>query len=206
MSGRPLPAQSGSLTSLLDVMFLLMFAALINAGARAPDEAEAAPPPTASPSASAPAADAGAPDAGKKPSPAFDAARRRALDDLARAAQSRAAVVARVSADGVLRALDRGGDVVQLGTPLVERVPDPDVALAYLGDRSAELRVCAIVARSLSVSDLRDHLVVVVPDAPLADLPIGLVEGLRRDAVRCLEEQRGFAVLVDPASVEGETP
>ena len=88
-----------------------------------------------------------------------------------------------------------------LDSPLLEHSPDPDIALAYLGDRAAELRICRIVAVHLGLADLANHLVILAPEKALADLPHALVEGLRRDVERCLRDQQGLAVIVDPSAV-----
>ena len=103
---------------------------------------------------------------------------------------------------GKVTALESGPKQIPLDVPLLEHNPDPDIALAYLGDRSAELRVCRLVSLHVGVADLTNHLVIIAPDARNADLPHALYEGLRRDVSRCLTEQRGLAVVVDP----GVTP
>ncbi len=191
-----------SLTSLIDVLFILVFATVIHsvASKRAADQlAVADEPPLPS-----------AVDAGVAPmvAPGLTVLRERALADLAADLEGRPAVVARVSSDGVLTALELPDRRIELGVPLLERVPEPDIVVAYLGDRSAELRICAIAVLRLGVADLSEHLIVISPDVPLADLTVALVAGLRRDAERCLAEQRGAAVVVDPAALQPvpETP
>ena len=88
-----------------------------------------------------------------------------------------------------------------LDLPLVEHSADPDIAIAYLGNRSAELRVCRQLALHLGVTDLAPYLVIFAPDAPRADLPHALHEGLRQDVDRCQLEQHGLAVIVEPTGV-----
>ena len=68
---------------------------------------------------------------------------------------------------------DRGFDaeLVVCADTLPERLED---AVAYLGDRSAELRVCRIAAVHLAVQDLAAKLVIVVPAQKLAELPHAL--------------------------------
>jgi hypothetical protein len=189
-------ARPESLTSLLDVLFILVFASVVQVAASRGNEevsAAAAPPPDAGVAAVETI------DAGVAAPADTGALRRRAIGELTRGLEDRAAVVARVGVDGVLRGLD-GDRGVALGVPLLERVPDPDIALAYLGDRSSDMRVCRIVALRLGLADLRGHLVVIAPDVPLEQLPVALVAGLRRDAERCLAEQQGVAVVVDPST------
>jgi hypothetical protein len=89
---------------------------------------------------------------------------------------------------------------------LLEHSPDPDVAVAYLGDRSAELRVCNIAALHLSVADLSGYLVIITPAVALADLQHALFDGLHRDLDRCLTEQHGLAALIDPAALAPAPP
>ena len=203
--------QYAPLTSMLDVMFILVFASLIHGAALEKRSSEAAvvekqvekpvekPPP--------PAAQAPAPD-----DPAVQAARdaeelrRAAMDQLVTGLEGRSPVVARIGRDGRLRALDRvtGGNVVSmpLGLPLLERVPDPDIALVYLGDRHDGPRLCSLLRLHLGARDLSDTLIIVAPDVPLEQLSVALARGLQRDAERCLADQRGVAVIVDPRGTQ----
>jgi hypothetical protein len=160
------------LTSLFDVLFIVIFAALIRAAAAEHAAAEAAKP---------------------KPTPEpLDPAslRARAIAQIG----TRPALVVRVSAAGTITAVETEGANIPLDVPLLEHSPDPDVALAYLGDRSAELRVCRVAALHAGVPDVRRFLVIVAPARALADLPHALYEGLQRDIERC----DGLAVIVEP--------
>ncbi len=174
------------LTSLFDVLFIVIFAALIRAAAAQQALAAAqAPPPKPKPA----------------PPPAvLDAAslHARALADVDRELAARPVVIVRISGTGTITALESGGTITPLDVPLLEHSPDPDVAIAYLGERSSELRVCRQAAVHLAVPDLSHVLVVIAPDRRLEDLPHALFDGLRRDVDRCLAEQRGLAVLVAP--------
>jgi len=163
------------LTSLFDVLFIVIFAALIRAAAV--EQAAAKPPPPHPP----------------PPKLAPSALHAEAVTELGK----RPFAIARVSAAGVLTALEVDGKVTKLDTPLTEQSADPDVALAYLGERSAEQRICRLVALHLG-AELGQRLVIVAPDQHLADLPHALYEGLRHDVERC----SGLAVLVEP----GGTP
>jgi hypothetical protein len=75
---------------------------------------------------------------------------------------------------------------------LLEPSPDPDVALSYRGD------ICALVHAHDPTLDLATSLVIIAPAVHLADLPHALYEGLRRDVDRCLQDQHGLAVIVEP--------
>ena len=167
------------LTSLFDVLFIVIFAALIRAAA-AQQAADAAAAPKPAPPAPAPL-DPGSLHA-------------RAVAELA----TRPAIIVRVAGAGTLTAIEADGKTLPLDAPLLEHSADPDVALAYLGDRSDELRVCRIVALHLGRADLAGALVILATDRSLDDLPHALFDGLHRDIDRCLVEQHGLAVLVAP--------
>jgi hypothetical protein len=176
------------LTSLFDVLFLFVFVSLVNAGVtrKEADQAIAAAAPKPAKPAPPPRAD-------------LVGLRDRAVARLA----DRIEVAARITPAGVLAKLELADRDVAIGVPLVERVADPDVGVAYLGERDAGARVCAIVAHALGVSDLRGYLVIVAPDKPVETLQHALVDGLRDDVDRCLAEQHGVAVIVAP---EAGTP
>lgn len=210
----------GSMVSLLDVLFILLFASSIQAAAAMSrtDDDEPAIPDAGIDAMDAGPRDAGASDAAPldagidtsaedaaiaHPQPTRTQVFQQAIAQLAFGLKERGVVYAKVSATGMVTALERtrAGEVLHLGlgVPLLEQVPDPDVALAYLGDRAPALRVCAIVRERLGTEDLSGYLVVIIPEVPLASLSVALFRGLTRDQQRCLDDQRGIAVLVDPA-------
>lgn len=176
------------LTSLFDVLFIVVFAALIRAAAVQNQAAQAAQPEPPKPLPQPPAPVA--------------ALQKRALADLDKQLAARTPLVIRVSAKGVVERLEVGGKQIELDVPLLEHSPDPDIALAYLGDRSAELRICKVAALRLKVEKLASYLVIVAPARALADLPHALHQGLHRDLDRCLAEQQGIATIVDPAALK----
>jgi hypothetical protein len=209
--------QYASMTSLADVMFILVFASLIySAGLeRRAAQAEAAPPEpvmgVAEAAASAAIAAAReAEDPSVRASREAEELRQAALAQLMTGLEGRGPVVVRVGRDGQLRALEhrRAGRVtsIPLGLPLVERVPDPDVALSYLGDRQDGLRLCSLLRLHLGATDLSDALVIVAPDVPVDQLSVALARGLQRDTERCLSDQRGVAVIVDPGARQAPIP
>jgi hypothetical protein len=181
--------QPPDLTSLFDVLFIIVFAALIRAAAV--EHAAAHPPAPPAPPA---------PRVPEVP-PAVAVLRQRALADLDAALAARAPLVVRVTRDGTIDALEVDGQRLALVAPLLEHSPDPDVVVAYAGDRAAELRLCRIAAHRLGAADLARYLVIVAPAVALGDLPHALFDGLHRDLDRCLSEQRGLAALVDPATL-----
>jgi hypothetical protein len=185
------------MTSFLDVLFLLVFAALIHAADLAQKaSARAAEKPKAKAAAIAPVPTG--------PAAAIDPERLRkvAVAEILAGLESRQAVVARVGPDGRLRQLERRQDdkplVTPVELPLVERVPDPDVNLVYLGERSPDLRLCNLIRLQLGAADLADTMVIVSLDVPLEQMSVALARGLQRDVDRCTGDQRGVAVLLDP--------
>lgn len=191
MSRRRTPRTS-DLTSLLDVLFILIFASLIRTAALQNAEAnEAAPPPTPTPVLPTP------------PQPPADVAalRARALANLDQQLAARTPLVIRVSSQGVIISVEANGKKVPLDVPLLEHSPDPNIGVAYLGERSAELRACRVAALHLQEPNLTDYLVIIAPATALADLPHALYQGLHRDLDRCLTDQRGLATIVDPAAL-----
>jgi len=173
------------LTSMFDVLFIVVFAALIRAAAV--ENAAAHPP--APPRPSAPVTP-----------PAVAALRQRALVDLNRDLAERTPLVVRITRDARINALEVGDKRIALDAPLLELSRDPDAAVTYLGDRASDLRVCKIAAVRLGSPELSRYLVIIAPELPLADLKHALFDGLHRDLDRCLTEQRGLAALIDPAA------
>lgn len=178
------------LTSLFDVLFIVIFVALIRAAAAQQAVAAAATPAPAPPAVVA-----------KPLDPRSLQARARVA--IERQLAARQAIVVRVSAAGSITAIERAGKTLALDAPLLEQSANPDVAVAYLGDRSAELRVCRVAALHLGEPDLAKFLVIVAPDRLRDDLRHALSDGLERDVERCLAEQRGLAIIVWPEVVDG---
>jgi hypothetical protein len=175
------------LTSLFDVLFIVIFAVLIRGAALQQAAAKPATPPEPAPP--------------PPPQPA-NALKTQALAQLDAELAARPTVIARISKAGTLTLLEADEKQTKLDVPLLEHSPDPDIAMMYLGDRSAELRLCRLVALHMQIADLAHHLVIIAPDARGADLPHALYTGLRRDVERCQLEQRGLAVVVEPEAAE----
>lgn len=203
MRRRPV-AQYAPLTSLLDVLFILVFASLIySANLEASQKkTDARPPAEAKPAAVALTPGRAAIDP--------ERLRKVAVAEILAGLESKQAVVARVGADGRLRQLERRRDdrplVTPVELPLVEAVPDPDVEFVYLGERSPDLRLCSLVRLQLGAADLSGTLVIVALDQPLEQLSLALARGLQRDVDRCTGDQRGVAVLLDPRAAGQQQP
>ena len=93
-------------------------------------------------------------------------------------------VIVRVGADGKV--------TEPMVASLLAPSADPDVALSYTGD------LCGLVHAHDPSLDLTRSLVIIAPATRLADLPHALYEGLHRDVDRCLQDQHGLAVIVEP--------
>jgi hypothetical protein len=175
------------LTSLFDVLFIVIFAVLIRGAATQQAAAKTAPPPK--------------PVTPPPVTPVMQAAaqlKTRALAQLDAELATRPTVIARIARDGRLVRIESGDKQLAVDTPLLEQSADPDVALAYLGDRSADLHLCKLVALHLGREDLADYLMIFAPDSPHTELPHALFDGLHRDVDRCQLEQHGLAVIVEP--------
>jgi hypothetical protein len=190
-------AAAGSLVSLLDVLFVLVFASLVQSHARgAAARAEAAP-------AEEPVS---APPAPVVPAPPMPLAEVRDAAAAAAAQQVAGAplIVARIDEGGGLSELEWADGKRAIGVPLIERSVDPDVPPAYLGDRSAALQICGVVARERRAADLAGHVIVIAPVLAAKDRLVVLNEGLKRDVARCLREQQAMAVIVEPEAPKPE--
>lgn len=195
---------SGSLTSLLDVLFIIVFASLVQSTARGEERVVTAE------EAAAAAAEKDAEKEQQAVAPAAPAAlaalREAAVSATTRHVETAPLVAVRVSAGGSIVDVEWAGERRALGLPLLERVPDPDIAVAYLGDRAPALRLCGVVAHELRVADLTGHVVVISPAVPLGELSVALVAGLRRDVTRCQIEQQAMAVIVEPQMIAPPAP
>lgn len=193
------------LTSLFDVLFIVVFVALIRAAAAEQSLAKAAEPPPPKPAPPPPA-----------PLTADVATlRMKAVSNLHEDIDARTPIVVRIAAPPVVAtdpdaalgaridAIEIDGKRIALDLPLLER--DPRVNIAYLGDRSEELRLCKIAATRGGLADLAKHFVIVAPTLPLRELPRALTEGLHADVARC-SDLRGLASLVDPAALPKVDP
>lgn len=176
------------LTSLFDVLFIVVFVALIRAAAAEQAVAEAKKPPPPKPVPPQPVA----------PPPDIAVLQKRALADIQADLAARSPVVIRISPKNRIEAIEGDGKVHTLDTPLLEESADPAIRLQYLGHRSADLRLCAIAAVRLGVTDLKRHVVIIAPTLPRDERLSSLNEGLLTDVDRCQREQRGEAVIVEP--------
>jgi hypothetical protein len=197
------------MTSLLDVLFIVLFAALVHAAGLVAKARDAPPPKVAVPACPVARPEVRPPVA--PPSRDVQVLKRQAADVLVARSAAAGVIRAEVSAAGRITRI-----LVEVGTerqdlmvdlPLVARVPDPDVALEYLGLRSQARRVCTTIRRALGRSDLGGALVLLQPERDLELLSVALVEGLRQDLLRCYPDESGLAVLLPgPASQKKDTP
>jgi hypothetical protein len=179
------------LTSLFDVLFIVVFVALIRAAAAQHAAAQVPKPPEVVP---------------PQPPPEVAVLREHALASLKTELDGRTPLVIRISDKGTISELESTDKKLALDVPLLEHSPDPDQRISYLGDRSVELRLCRIAAVHLELADLSKHLVIVSPVQTARAIQHTLSEGLHRDLTRCLIEQRGIATIVDPAALLPQEP
>jgi hypothetical protein len=189
------------LTSLFDVLFIVVFVALIRAAA-AQHEVERLTPPPAPPRPAPPA-----------PPPAVAALRTKALSNLERDLAERTPLVVRISTQaertlvkGTIKMIEYEGRKLALDVPLIADSRDTDTQVKYLGERSAELHVCRIATVQLHLPDLSHQLVIIVLDRSRADVENtfgseALLDGLEQDVTNCFFEQHGIASLIDPAEL-----
>lgn len=220
----------GSLTSLLDVLFILMFASLAQAAAlvekareqptrtekRSPDETVSVPAGTrdagvgsskdagaldGSVAAASLAKDAGADPGAPRQKQLYD----KAIDKLTRSLKRRRPIYAHVSAFGALEVLaytDAGTDKrVQVSTPLVHKSADVDVEWVYRNDG-----ICNIVRTQLKLDSLENELIVVVIEnsADPSAQNLALIRGLKLEASRC--DKKGLLHFEAPDSASLPTP
>ncbi len=194
-------SQPSSLISLLDVLFILVFASMAQAASlrESAEESRAAEPEVTEPEIEPVASiDAGAADAGSAAT--RDELRLAALETLEQSLRERTAIFVRVSATGIVTAIERGTSEpeIALTVPLVERVADPNVRLDYSGRLDPEQRICSLVRRELGLDSLADYLIVIVPSTAIYELPVALALGLRRDAEECMAAADAPAAIVPP--------
>lgn len=216
--------RSSGLTSLIDVLFILLFASLVQArhSMERDEPADAlvvdAGLPDAGPAAEPDAgpADAGPPDAAPGPddggaSPVTDVHRehaRRLSALVAGAVHGRDAFVVEVAATGQAVEIRHWREGALIRRQAVQHrlvaVPadEPSEFPEYLGENQPWQRLCPLVLAGLAQPqpDLGRALVVITVDAPLADLSLALRDGLVRDAALCLQDAGGIAILLDPAN------
>lgn len=181
------------LTSLFDVLFIVVFVALIRAAAAEHEVAEAAKQQDKEKDPPAPVTPA-------KPPLPIDVAKlqSQALKNVTAELAGRQPLVIRISDQGVITKIESGDKQLTLDVPLLVPDPDPTIRVAYQGDRSAQLRACRVAMLQLGLADLSAHLVIFAPARARDDLPHALVGGLDRDLSRCLADQRAIATLVEP--------
>lgn len=220
--------RASELTSLIDVLFILLFASLVQArnsmqrdepadtlvvDAGLPDAGPDAGPPDAGPADAGPV-DAGdaapGPDDGgvvRATSPHRARARRLAAT-VASAVQGGDVFVVEVAAAGYATEIERWRDGARLDRQVVQHrlvdVPPNHSSEypAYLGENRPWQRLCSVVLGSLPQPqpDLSGAVVFIIVDVPLEDLPLGLRDGLVEDAGRCRLDTGGIAILLDPAN------
>jgi hypothetical protein len=213
--------RAAELTPLIDVLFILLFAALLQArtaverGVTSPEESPDgiardagadASMPDASADASMPdaGADAGVADAG--PSEHLAESRQIAAR-LASAVDNHAVFVVEVTREGYVTSMarwSRGQEVRRdrMRHRLVRPVLPGESwqKLAYVGEDDPALGLCPLVRERFqrAAGDEDPFMVLVVLDAPIGDLPLILYRGVRADLKRCFVGASGMGILLQP--------
>jgi hypothetical protein len=191
----------GELTSLVDVLFILLFASLVQQR-----RAEGVGPATAEEPVEAAAIDAGVPRADAAPTELQADDLHQAAREVAARLDSEQIVMVAVDAAGTIRSLETGGRELALELPLLRQTGD-DRVVVYAGDERPELRLCREVADSLGLDRLDRGLILVTTERPLRQLGVALVGGLRRDIARCYDDVGATALLVvTPDDPTGAAP
>lgn len=215
--------RASELTSLIDVLFILLFASLVqardtmdreepadtlvvDAGLPDAEPADAGPPDAGPPDA---ALDVQSGDDGTSPATGMHRERARRLSAVvAGAVQGVDVFVVEVAATGYAVEIRRWRDGVLLHRQAVQHrlvdVPPNHSSEnpAYLATNQPWQRLCPLVLASLPQPqpDLGQGLVLIIVDAPLGDLSLALWEGLKYDAAQCRQDAGGIAILLDGAN------
>ena len=167
----------GELTSLVDVLFVLLFASLVHQGrVAAQGDADKAEPPPESPAENSvdPVA---------------------AAREVASRVDADRVIYMVVSAAGTVVSIEADGRPLAVEVPLLQSTQDTRV-IVYNGDDDPSRRLCRIAADALGSQKLDRALVLVTTELPLRRLGYALVRGLRRDTARCLDDAGGYALVV----------
>jgi hypothetical protein len=216
--------RSSELTSLIDVLFILLFASLVQARysveRRARDQVDAAVAEAGAPADAMPGSEArsdagpearsdAAPELGDAGAPPQRQRARQLSALVAGAVRGRDAFVVEATAPGHVVEIRHWRDGALLRRQamqhrLLETVPpeESNEELRYLGEAEPGQRICPLVLATLAPpqADLGRALVVITIDAPLADLSRALRDGLVRDAALCFQDAAGVAILLDSES------
>lgn len=181
-----------SLTSLVDVLFILLFASLVQQRRLAANPAHAEPALEAEPAEAAPP-DAGAlPPAADSESPADPHAAARAI---AGRLDTKEVVFVAVNNDGDIFSVESGDQTLEVHLPLLRQTDDTRVVV-YDADENAQARLCRVVASVLGRPDLDGNLVLVTTARPIRELSYALVRGLRHDVSACPDDAGAYGLLV----------
>lgn len=190
-----------ALTSLLDVLFLLLFAALVQSAALVED-AGAGPQSEAVAVADPVVIDAGPADAG--PIDAAVADDRpivdRALVRAQRALRHKTPIVVRLGQNTVtgVERVDLSGQVERIPflVDLLEPSTDPDVVIEYRGHADPQRRICNLVPQAFPDLAMQDALVIIAPPVAIDSLPVALVKGMMADVRHCAAQ--GVTAVIEP--------
>ncbi len=180
------------LTSLVDVLFILLFASLVQqrrAAMAANPPAEPVPEP-------APTIDAGPPE----PEEDLHAEARGVAEQL----ETDTVILVAVDRTGTIASIEHRGTAVAVDVPLLRATADERV-VAYAAVERPDQRLCKLVAHAVA-EDLAGALILISTEQNLRDMPYALVRGLRADAARCVDDAGAYALLVRPTDIPPRAP
>jgi len=181
-----------SLTSLVDVLFILLFASLVQQRRLAAATADAEPTLEGEPAEAAPP-DAGVPPGQPDSEPAVDL--HAAARAIAARLDTKEVVFVAVDADGHVISVESGDQTREVHLPLLRQTDDARVVV-YDAYDNARARLCRVVASVLGRSDLDGNLVLVTTTRPIRELSYALVRGLRHDVSACPDDVGAYGLLV----------
>lgn len=215
--------RSPELTPLIDVLFILLFASLIQARSAVQDsraraaedrptaadvEVTDAGPVDAGPVDAAPV-DAGPTDAGpvdaappEQPESAYQARSRELATTMARGVYGRNALVVDIRSDAVVTGIDNWREKQKIGYWMFEHpltVLDPDSGIRVRPRESGDPEhLCPFVRIAAHVEDDDEMLVFVVLEKPFDELELAVSRTLEDGLKDCFDTARGMVILMDP--------
>jgi hypothetical protein len=220
--------RAAELTPLIDVLFILLFAALLQArtaverGVTPADAIAEAQDAGADASASDAGADASAADASAEAGigdaggdaavadagPSEHLAQSREIAArLASAVENHDVFVVEVTGDGHVTSMTRWSRGQEVRRDRVrDRLVRPVLPgesrdeFVYLGVKDRYMRVCPVVREhfELPAEAGEPYLVMVLLDVPVVDLPLSLHQGLKDDLKTCFADATGVGILLEP--------
>ncbi len=214
--------RAAELTPLIDVLFILLFASLIQARSagvstgekRAPDDGDPAALDAGLAGADAAPIDAALRDAGADPgtdagapSSSHLAQSRQLAENMARAVKNRDTYLVEITHEGYVVTIaqwsegrERRREALRYRLLRPVLPGESNREFEYLGMTNPDARICKLVRQRFPTAPdgLAEALVTVVVDVPLDDLPRALDRGIRGDLAGCFADGKALGILIEP--------